>query len=414
MKLKVKVNDVVDLVRRFEASPATAMRDLGKHVRQGAGEVLERVRDAEIQLLLGQNAGTVNERTGYASRAFGVKGIGALHVRVPRDRPERAQNNVVPNIRPYDEALEKDLALLQVAGLSTRMLSHLSRSVFGLSVSPADVSNALRTILPAAKTFLERDLSGRRFKYLWVDGANFKKRRSTVDREPTLVVIGADDADCKSVLAMVEGDKNVRSAWDTVFATLKQRGLAGNAIELGIMNGLPGLREAFLEAFSNARIAHCWVHKLRNVMTHVPRRYRAEFKRDWDKVAYASSHTEAGAAFASLKKRWSGSAGDAVASFEKDRAALFCHYDFPREHWNALRTTNPIERINQEFTRRSKSMEQMDPDGLKTLLAFTALRLECGWSITPITSAKLANLYLAPTRKGHFSAVDVVSESNSA
>ena len=64
------------------------------------------------------------------------------------------------------------------------------------------------------------------------------------------------------------------------------------------------------------------------------------------------------------------------------------HYDFPREHWVALRTTNPIERVNKEFKRRSKAMEQLGSDGLKALLAFTAIRLEFGWASTPISSAK--------------------------
>jgi len=401
MKLVVKVQDVVELVKRFEVSPAAAMRELGEQVRQGAREVLERVMDAEIELFLGRDVEADNKRNGFTTRTFVLKGVGALKLRVPRDRAGRFETKVVPSNRRYDEALEKDLALLHLAGLSTRVLSHVSRGVLGLSVSPSEVSNALKTIVPAAKAFLERDLSGRRFKYLWIDGTNFKVRRTTVGREPTLVVIGVDENDKKSVVAMVQGDKDARSAWEMVFATMKERGFDGSAVQLGIMDGLPGLGEAFLAAFPNAKVARCWIHKLRNVLTLVPRRYQAEFKRDWDKVSYGSGRADAETAFTALKTRWLPIAGDAVARLEKDLAALLCHYDFPREHWSALRTTNPIERVNKEFKRRSKSMEQMGSDGLKALLAFTALRLEFGWSTTPITSPKLANLYLAPSRKGH-------------
>jgi len=411
MKLVVKVHDVVELVKRFETSPATAMRELGEHLRHGAKEVLERVMEAEIELFLGQDAEAENKRNGYRVRTFALKGVGSVQVRVPRDRGGRFESKVVPSSRRYDEALEKDLALLHLAGLSTRTLSHVSQRILGLSVSPQEVSNALKTIVPAAKAFLERDLSGRRFKYLWVDGTNFKVRRTTVGREPTLVVIGVDESDHKSVLAMVQGDKDARSAWEMVFASMKERGFDGSAVQLGIMDGLPGLAEAFLEAFPKARVARCWVHKLRNVMTLVPRRYQAEFKRDWDKVAYASGRVPAEACFAELKQRWESLAGDAVARFEKDLAALLCHYDFPREYWSALRTTNPIERVNKEFKRRSKSMEQMGSDGLKALLAFTAVRLEFGWSTTPLTSAKLTNLLLAPTRQGHPStSIDAVTQ----
>jgi putative transposase len=401
MKLVVKIHDVVALAKRFETSPRVAFAELRDQIRDSAREVLERVMEAEITLFLGRDAEVGNKRNGYATRAFVLKGIGALQLRVPRDRAGRFDSQVVPSSRRYDEGLEKDLALLHLAGLSTRTLSHVSRSVLGLSVSPSEVSNALKTIVPAAKAFLDRDLSGRRFKFLWVDGTNFFVRRTTVDREPTLVVIGIDEGDRKSVLAMVQGDKDARSAWEMVFAQLKERGLDASAVELGIMDGLPGLAEAFLNAFNKACVGRCWVHKLRNVMPLVPRRYQAEFKRDWDKVAYADSRSDAEAAFVAFKARWLTIAGDAVTRFERDLPALLCHYNFPREYWSALRTTNPIERVNKEFKRRSKSMEQMGPDGLKALLAFTALRLEFGWWTTPITSAKLGNLTLSRSRKHH-------------
>ena len=87
--------------------------------------------------------------------------------------------------------------------------------------------------------------------------------------------------------------------------------------------------------------------------------------------------------------------------FEKDLPALLCHYDFPREYWSALRTTNPIERVNKEFKRRSKSMETVSSDGLKALLAFTALRLEFGWATTPITSNKLTHLAYRERREAN-------------
>jgi len=399
MELVIKVNDVVELVKRFESHPAEAMRELRMQVQDGFKHTLERLLDAEISLFLGNEQQAGNKRNGFRVRTFALKGVGAIELRVPRDRHGRFESKIVPAGKRYDAALEKDLALLHLAGLSTRMLSHISRTVLGLEISPAEVSNALKTIVPQAKSFLSRPLTGRVFKYLYIDGTNFSVRRTTVEREPTLVVIGVDDSDKKSIIAMVQGDKDSRQAWEMVFCQLKERGLDGSAVQLGIMDGLPGLSDAFLEAFPKARIARCWVHKLRNVMPLVPRRYQAEFKSDWDKMAYASGHDAAQIHLVAFKQRWQPLCEDAVTRFEKDVDALFSHYQFPREHWAALRTTNPIERVNKEFKRRSKSMEQMGADGLKALLAFTALRLEFGWSTTPISSAKLANLYLSPSRQ---------------
>ena len=392
MKIVVKVKDAVELARCFEASPVEAMREVVREIRESAARALEQVMEAEIELFLGQDAERGNKRNGFRTRVFAVKGLGAIRLRVPRDRRTRFQSVVIPAGRRYDEATEKDLALLNLSGLSTRMLSYVSTRVLGVRVSPQEVSNALSTIVPAARKFLERPLTGRRFQYLYLDGTNFPVRRTTVEKEPTLVVIGVDEGGFKSLIAMVQGDKESRTSWEMVFSRMKERGLDPSSIKLGIMDGLPGLEAAFEEAFPRAKAARCWVHKARNVFPLVPRRYQAEFKKDWDQVQYAGSGAEAKGHFESLERRWKKTCADAVDSMAKDIEALLAHYEFPQEHWEALRTTNPIERVNKEFKRRAKPTETVSPDGLKALLAFTALRLEYGWMTTPITSNKLARL----------------------
>lgn len=401
MKIVVKVQDFVSLARRFEASPMEAMKEVVTQVRSAVTTTLEQAMDAEIELFLGQDAEAENKRNGHVSRTFGIKGVGTVRIRVPRDRAGRFQSNVVPPRRRYDEATEKDLALLHLAGLSTRMLSQMSGRLLGIKVSAQEVSNALHTLVPAAKQFLERPLGDRRFKYLYIDGTNFRVRRTTVDIEPTLVVIGVDTTGHKSIIAMAQGDKDSRPAWEMVFARLKERGLDPAVVELGVMDGLPGLGAAFVEAFPRARAARCWVHKARNVFPRVPRRYQSEFKPDWDAIAYAEGIAEARSAFAALKARWTKTSHDAVECLERDIEALLVHYEFPREHWEALRTTNPIERVNKEFKRRSKAMETVSSDGLKALLAFTALRLEFGWATTPITSNKLTHLAYRERREAN-------------
>ena len=392
MKIVVKVRDAVELARRFETSPREALREVVDRVRDGVRFSLEEVMNAEIELFLGQPAERANKRNGFVTRTFGVKGLGAIQLRVPRDGEGRYDSRIVPAGRHYDTATERDLALLHLAGLSTRMLAHLSAQILGVKVSHTQVSRSLKTLVPAAKRFLERPLTGRRFKYLYVDGTFFHVRRTTVDTEPTLVVLGVDESDRRSILAMIQGDKDSVAAWRMVFGQLKERGLDASAVQLGLMDGLPGLAAAFRESFRNAKVARCWVHKSRNVIPRVPRRYQEGFLVNWNEVAYAADGAGARAAFATLKAQWSSSCGDAVECMEKDLDALLAHYDFPKEHWDALRTTNPIERINKEFKRRSKAMETIGPDGLKVLLAFTALRLEFGWATTPISSKKLTHL----------------------
>lgn len=261
MKIVVKVTDVVALARQFRETPGAAMQQLAQQVRSVVTDALEHVMDAELELHLGEEGDPSNKRNGYRERSYALKGVGAVTVRVPRDRKGTFESRVVPPSRRYDEAIERDLATLHLAGISTRMLAMLSRRVMGVRVSAQEVSNAMQTLVPAAKRFLERPLGDRRWVYLYVDGTNFRVRRSTVAIEPTLVVLGVDEQGHKSVLAMVQGDKDARGAWEVVFQELKNRGLDGSAVQLGIMDGLPGLASAFREAFPNARAARCWVHK---------------------------------------------------------------------------------------------------------------------------------------------------------
>ena len=386
MKFVVKVRDVVTLATLFRQSPATAMQQVTDQMRDALAATLESVMDAEIDLFLGEQGQADNKRNGYVSRSYGIKGIGHVRLRVPRDRKGRFESSVVPAGRRYDEATERDLALLHLAGISTRMLSRISGSVLGVPVSAQEVSESIDRILPAAKRFLERPLGDRNWIYLYIDGTNFKVRRSTVDREPTLVVVGVDDQGRKSVLAMVQGAKDSRTAWDAVFAHMRERGMQSESVQLGIMDGLPGLGSAFLEAFPRSRVARCWIHKARNVLPLVPKRYQKAFKADWDAVVYAHDEAAARAAFSALKSRWGSNCDDAVDRLERDIEALLAHFQFPKAHWAALRTTNPIERVNKEFKRRARSMETVTSDGLKALLAFTALRLEYGWATSSITA----------------------------
>jgi Transposase, Mutator family len=145
------------------------------------------------------------------------------------------------------------------------------------------------------------------------------------------------------------------------------------------------IRDAFAADLAEAREGFCVRHGAEGEVDELSEAFER-------RSVMRRSKQDARSFFQTLKERWTKDAGDAVVCLEKDIDVLLTHYDFPREHWDALRTTNPIERVNKEFKRRSKAMEVIGPDGLKALLAFTALRLEFGWSRTPITAPCLKHL----------------------
>ena len=137
MKIVVRVGDIVDLARRFRAEPLAAMGEVVVQIRAAMVETLEQVMDAEIDLVLGEEKDPGNKRNGHTLRSYAIKGVGEVSLKVPRDRKGTFQSAVVPASRRYDEALERDIAMLCLAGLSTRTLALVGRRVLGIRVSYA-------------------------------------------------------------------------------------------------------------------------------------------------------------------------------------------------------------------------------------------------------------------------------------
>jgi putative transposase len=285
------------------------------------------------------------------------------------------------------------MAVLHLAGLSKRTLAMVSKRILGVEIAKDTVSNSLEVVREKALSFLTRSLEGKRYVALFIDGTNFKiQRRGTTEKEPSLVVLGLDDRHCYSVLAIEPGTKDDAESWRAVFAELRTRGLDMNGVRLGVMDGFPGLASAFRESFPKAVTGRCWVHALRNAIAKAPAKLRDTFKAMAHKVMYANSEDAARIAFQVLKSAMGRDAERAVRCLEKDLESLLAHYSFEKKLWRGLKTTNPIERVNKELKRRTKSMETLGEKTLEVLLAFTAIRLEFGRQTTPIDSGRLSGL----------------------
>jgi putative transposase len=268
----------------------------------------------------------------------------------------------------------------------------ISKRIFGIDISRQTVSNSLALIEDKALAWLQRPIT-KKYWALYIDGTNFKiQRRGSVEKEIALAVLGVDENNRKSILAIEPGTKENKDSWDAVFSSLVSRGLDVNAVRIGIMDGLPGLETSFKERFTKAVTARCWVHALKNALNKCPERLRDAFHSLASKVMYSTSEDNARKAFTELKSAMQGDGQRAVSILEKDLESLLVHYRFERSLWIPLKTTNPIERINKEFKRRAKSMETMGETTRDILLAFTALRLEMNWRKMPINSKALEKI----------------------
>lgn len=393
VKLEVSIPELRKSIECFTKNRVHAFSQLATDVRTAVSYTMNQLLNAEMELFLGSPEQVGNKRNGYLpEREYTLKGIGTIRVRVPLDRKGIFESNVIPIYERMDPRLKSDMAILHLAGLSTRTLSMISRRLLGMEVNKDAVTQSLSTIKEEAERWLTRPLE-KKYWALYVDGTNFRViRKGTTVKEPSLVVLGIDENNYKSILAIEPGTKDSAECWRSVFHELKKRGLDASAVRIGIMDGLSGLETVFREEFVHSATARCWRHAMENIMNKVSKRLSEKFKKLAHEIMYASSEDEARKAFRVLKTEMGKDESRAVKCLEKDLDSLLVHYRFEQSFWVVLRTTNSIERINKELKRRYKSMEKIGESTLTCLLAFTALRLEMGWQNHPVNSKATLNL----------------------
>lgn len=330
-----------------------------------------------------------NYRNGSYKRNFAVKNIGNLEINVPRDRNGEFESKLIRKYERYDSAIEKDICLMFLSGLSTRSIALLSNTILGRSISAGEVSNINEKLLTGIDAWRQRDLSQMKIKFMYVDGVFFKMRVGhKIERVPMLVVIGVTEKDQKVFLAIQQGDKESASTWRQIFKDMKSRGLDKTTVELGIMDGLSGLMTVFRDEFPSAKIQRCQVHVARNVLSKVPHGKKKEVADSLRDIFYAGTRDKAKEAFQMFYADYNDVLPSATKSLANVIDECLTFFSFPQEYWLALRTSNCIERVNKEFKRRTKPMEVLAGEkSTYRLLCFIAAKMEMGWKCMPVSRA---------------------------
>lgn len=400
IKVEISLPEAAKALEEFRREPRRTFELISIEVRSAVSNLFDQLLQTEMSIFLGRADQKNNKRNGYYERDFALKGVGCIRIKMPIDRKRKFESSVIKRHEQIDPRLKEDLAVLHLAGISTRLMATLSKRILGVEVSADTVSKSLGVIEDKATQWLTRPLHDNKYWALFIDGTNFRiQRRGSTQKEPSLVVVGIDARNCMSILAVEPGTKDNVDAWRAVFSELVKRGLDTSAVRIGVMDGLPGLEKLFLETFSKSVTARCWVHALRNALAKTPARFRDAFKLLAQKIMYASSENQARVEFENLKLLMGNDAERAVRCLEKDLDSLLVHYRFDKKFWRTLRTTNPIERVNKELKRRVKSMETLGERTLETLVAFTAMRLEFYWQRTAVENITVGNLLPVKNRE---------------
>ena len=327
-------------------------------LRSGARDLIQQAVEAELAALLASHAHETIEdgrsrlvRHGHLPDREVMTGIGAVPVKVPRMRDRgagaekiRFTSAILPPYLRKSSSVEELLPWLYLKGISTGDFQEALAALLGpnaAGLSSTTISRLKAEWWDDYERWQRRDLSARRFIYIWADGVYFQLRMAE-EKQCVLVLIGADEWGRKEVLGLSDGYRESTQSWRELLLDLKRRGLT-HAPELAIGDGALGFWAALREVYGVTREQRCWVHKTANVLNAMPKSVQPKAKGHLHDIWQAETKAEAEAAFDFFVKTYGVKYDKAAAKLVKDREALLTFYDFPAEHWKHIRTSNPIE-----------------------------------------------------------------------
>ncbi len=292
-------------------------------------------------------------RNGHHKKRKIDTGVGQVEVRQPRVNDRRVDEDgdrirftskILPPYLRRTRNLEDLVPWLYLKGISTNDFSEYLQQLLGTdtaSLSPTTVVRLKEVWFKEYRTWCERSLAGKRYVYLWVDGIYFNIRLEE-DRQCILVVMGATQDGSKELLAIADGYRESAQSWKEILIDLKKRGL-NIPPELAVGDGALGFWKALAEVVPTTRSHRCWMHKTGNVLNCFPKHKQPLAKTDLHQIWMAATRDEAHKAFDTFIAKYDAKYPKAALCLKKDRDELLAFYDFPAEHWQHLRTTNPIE-----------------------------------------------------------------------
>jgi putative transposase len=334
----------------------TAEDPLTAVLRQGAQRLLAQAIEVEVAMLLAQYADRHDGqgrqaivRNGYLPEREVQTGIGAVRVKVPRVRDRsgagiRFHSALLPPYIRRSKSLEALLPWLYLKGVSTGDFSEALQALLGPDapgLSPATLSRLKQGWHDELAQWQQRDLTGKRYVYFWVDGVYLETRLEDA-RHCILVLIGADAKGQKELVGLWDGYRESEQSWKELLLDLQSRGLA-HGPTLAIGDGALGFWKALRQVYGQTRWQRCWVHKTANVLDKLPKDLQPQAKQRLLAIWMAPDRQRAAIAFDLFIATYEAKYPKAAECLAQDREELLAFYDFPAEHWGHIRTTNPIE-----------------------------------------------------------------------
>lgn len=316
---------------------------------------VQQVLEAEMDEAIGASKSErTGERRGYRSGHYGRKlttRIGTLELRVPQDRGGLFRTEVFARYQRSEKALLLALAEMYVQGVSTRKVRAITEELCGHGFSASSVSAVTVQLDGELERFMKRPLT-EEYAYLILDARYERVRENGVIKSrAVLVAIGIDWEGRRQVLAVELANRESLTVWRDFLIGLKQRGLSG--VHLVVTDDHAGLKKAVAEVLPTALWQRCYVHFLRNALDHLPRSADRACLQELRWLYDRRDATEARTDLKAWLERWQDKHPKLCAWVENNIEETFAYYRLPASHHKHLKSTNMLERLNQEFKRRT-------------------------------------------------------------
>jgi len=343
-------------------------------IRERVREVIELILEEEVEVALGAGRSQrVAERRGYRHgrkpRSLTLR-TGAVQLEVPRGRlvtPDGGErewhSQLVPRYRRSSAEVEQSVLGVYLSGSNTRRIrGALEPLLSGAALSKSAVSRLVLRLEESYRLWQRRDLAEEKILYLYLD-AIYPKVRSAgrVVSLAVLVALGVKDTGEKVLLSLMSAGAESTDGWQMLLEDLAARKMGRP--RLVISDGNPGLGAALDRLWPGVAHQRCTVHKLRNLVAKAPKHAQEAVREDYHRIVYAETRDAAQQAHAAFLSKWKKLCPPVAASLQEAGEQLLTFYQFPASQHLSLRTTNIIERMQQEFRRRVKTQAALPNEG---------------------------------------------------
>ena len=318
-------------------------------------QIVQQILEAEMDETLGaEKSERTSHRLGYRSGHYPrtlVTRVGKLELRVPQDRQGRFRTEVFERYQRSEKALVGALAEMYIQGVSTRKVKEVTEQLCGHEFSAATVSRINQSLDEELAKFANRRLE-EEYPYLVLDARYEKVREDGVIRSQAVqVAIGINWEGRRCVLAVELANRESTSSWRDFLVRLKQRGLRG--VELAVTDDHAGLKQGIVEVLPETAWQRCYVHFLRNALDYLPRKANddclVELRWLYDRHDVEQARRDLALWLAKWQTKYPKLCNWVEAHIEE----TFTFYRLPVEHHKHMKSTNMLERINEELKRRT-------------------------------------------------------------